>query len=730
MGKVGKIIAGAAVAAVTVATGGAAGFAIGFSWTSFAGSLILGGLSMALTPKPQKTSSNNFSGALNTVGNSTVAVRQPNMSRQHVYGHTRITRGYAHMQSTGLNGVLHMILILCEGELRSINEVWVNDYCIPQDWIDANGNVTQGRYAGYMTIRKHLGAPNQSADSNAVSAMPSNWSNDHRLRGTAYLYITMTKNQDIYPTGVPNISAVVEGPNVYDPRISGNRWTTNIALYANDFLRSTRYGYGVADDDIDDVNTAAQANICDEIVAVTAQDNDIVSYDVSGNTITIEGDILDLQFGDQIQIIGGTPPTGLSTGVSYYVIPYQVKTTPRIQLATSLNNAMDKVVIDFSGAGSGGVIRKTGEPRYHGSGIFDTEAILNDTLNDLCSSMAGRAIYIGGRWTLIAGAWRTPTIDLGIGDIRGNGMGFKNSLTMAQSFNEVKGIFVSPLNFYQNSDYPAAVYQQFIDDDNGVLSSKNINLPFTTRPTTAQRIAKIELFKGRQDIVFTATFSTKAFQLQPGDTVNLDIDRLGWENKPFEVTEFAFDVADGNLVTRLTLRETAQAIYDWSQGEAIDFDPAPNTNLPSPFDVLVPTGVKYNSRETGTANGDTVFSLQLQWDLHPDMFVREFGDFELQFKLSADPTWLPSFKVDGQLTQSDVLTSTVGVFYDLRIRAINNLGVRSNWVTLYNVVVGSSGGVSETRDYRYVYEPVGSGDFYDYGSVADAVTSSEDWGNA
>jgi hypothetical protein len=706
MGKLGKIVAGAALAAITIATGGAAGLAIGFSWTTFAGSLILGGLSYALTPKPSKP---NFNQNTNNLGNSTVAVRQPNMTRQHVYGHTRITRGYAHMQSTGLNGVLHVILILCEGPLRSINEIWINDYCIPEDWIDSEGNITQGRYAGYMTIIN----------------MPV-WTADHRLQGTAYLYITMTKNQDVYPSGVPNISAIVEGPLLYDPRVENLRWSTSIPLYCQDFLRSDEYGFGIFSDDIDDTNTAAQANISDEIVNTEAVSTDVVSFNSTNNTVTLLGDLLQYQYGDRVQIVGGTPPTGLSTGVDYYVIPYQIKTTPRIKLAASFDDSMAKTAIDFTTAGSGSMsIQKTGEPRYHGGGIFDTESNLSETLNYLASSMAGRAICIGGYWTLLAGAWRTPDLTLGISDIRGNGIGIKNSLSMSQSFNIVKGLFISSLNFYQNSDYPSARYEAFIEQDNGLESPKDINLPFTNRPTTAMRIAKIELFRGRQDIVYTSDFSTKALQLQPGDTVDLDIDRLGWEEKPFEVTDFGFDVADGNLVTRLTLRETAEAIYDWSSGEAVDYDPAPNTNLPDVFVVYAVSGVFFNSREIGTRDGDVVFTLTLNWDQHPDAFVVENGEFEVQYKLSSEIDWRPSFSVEGNLTETDVLNSSAGIEYDIRIRAKNSLGVRSGWVTLFNAVVGSSGGIGTTYDWDFVYNSVTT--FNDWGNVYDTPTTFNDW---
>lgn len=713
--------AAAGIVVGAVASGVASGIAlgVGFSLTAFAGSLVLGAISYALTPKPKAPS-------LPQVKGGNVAVRQSDLTRQFVYGHTRITRGYAHMQSTGLNGTMHMILMLCEGQLRAINEIWVNDYVIPQDWIDANGNVTQGRYAGFMTIRKHLGEPFQGADPVAVSNM-SVWTSEHRLQGIAYLYITMKKDQDVYPTGIPNITAIVEGMEVYDPREGENTWSTNIALYARDYITNNRYGFGAFEDDIDDVNIAAQANICDEIVDVDNLVIETTGVSASTDIISLSGDILRMQFGDRVVISStGSVPGGLSDTEEYYVIPYQVKTNPRIRLALSLEQAMAKDYIDITSAGSGTItVTKTGEPRYHGGGILDSENSLSQNLNDIASSMAGRAVCIGGFWTLLAGAWRSPSLTLGIGDCRST-LTFKNSLSMAESFNEVKGVFIGQENYYQATDYPSAVYQQFIQEDNGLLSTKEINLPFTTRPTTAQRIAKIELFRGRQDISVQGHFSTKALQIQPGDTINLQIERYGWEPKVFEVTEFAFDVNDGNLVTKLSLRETAQAIYDWSQGEAIDFDAAPNTSLPNPFNVMVPSGVRYDSREPETASGDNVFIIQLIWNLHPDAFVQQFGDFELQYKLSSSPEWFPSFFVDGSLTQTDVFTSSAGVFYDIRIRARNNLGVRSGWVNIFNAFVGSSGGVTQSFDYEFVNDAVSVS--LDYGGVADAVSVTEDYG--
>lgn len=712
-----QAVIGAAISAgIAVAAGATAAAVI----ATFAGSLILGALSYALTPKPKLPNVK--------VAGTTVSVRQSDLTRQHVYGHTRITRGYACMQSTGVNGTLHIILMLCEGPLRSINEIWANDYCIHPDWIDDDGNITQGRYKGFMTIRKHLGEANQTADSVAVGNIDG-WTNNHRLRGIAYLYITMKKNQDVFPTGLPNISAIVEGPNLYDARTGTLRWSTNIGMYCHDFLRSEEYGYGIFEDDVDETNVAAQLNICDEIVDTEADDTEIAGIFPSTDLIQLEGDLLKYQFGDRVELItAGTPPGGISTGTSYYVIPYQVKTKPRIHLATTLQNAMDKDYINISSEGSGTMtIRKTGEPRYHGSGIVERETAISETMNNLVACMAGRAISTGGFWTLLAGAWRTPIEPLGIDDMRGEGLSFKTDLSMSESFNVVKGLFVSSLNMYQPSDYPAARYEQFIEDDNNIEAVKEINLQFTNRPTTAQRIAKIELFRGRQGIVVTSPFSLQAMKAQPGDVIELTVERYGWIDKPFEITEFKFIVENNALLIRLTLRETAQQIYDWSQGEAIEYDPAPNSLLPNPFDVLVPTGVQYNSRLIETAGGDSLYMVQLSWDLHPDAFVREFGDFEIQYKLSSVTDWLPSFFVDGELLQTDVFTAAVNTLYDIRIRARNNLGVRSDWAELREIRVGSSGGVTVSNDWDYVYNSVTT--FNDWGNAADAPTTFDDWGS-
>lgn len=119
----------------------------------------------------------------------------------------------------------------------------------------------------YVRVRKHLGAADQVADADLVSESNGNWTNNHRLRGVAYLYIRLEFSADVFPTGVPNIKAVVRGKKVTDPRTSppSVAWSDNWALIVRDYLTAD-YGLDCDDDEVDDDLIIAAANICDETV--------------------------------------------------------------------------------------------------------------------------------------------------------------------------------------------------------------------------------------------------------------------------------------------------------------------------------------------------------------------------------------------------------------------------------------------------------------------------------
>ena len=125
-----------------------------------------------------------------------------------------------------------------------------------------------------------------------------------------------------------------------------------------------------------------------------------------------------------------------------------------------------------------------------------------------------------------AGAYVTPTVTLDENDLA-SGLTVSTAISARDSFNAIKGQFVSPASDYQATDYPAITSTTFETEDNGERRYLNLDLPFTDNAARAQRIAKQILYKNRQEISLRAKFKMNAFQFQIGDTVMITNARLG-----------------------------------------------------------------------------------------------------------------------------------------------------------------------------------------------------------
>jgi len=235
---------------------------------AYLGSAIAGEASRALRPgRP--------SGPQEKRGFS-VTQRGSTIPHQIIYGKMKVAGARIFDGTTGTDNVdLHRVVAFAGHEIESFEEIYINDEVAT---IDGSGTVTSpSRYQGKIKIYEHLGSPNQAADSNLVSAV-SNWTGNHRLRGIAYLYCKFTFDVDAFPNNVPEITAVIKGKKVYDPRTSTTAWSDNPALCVRDYLTSTGYGLGEATANINDTAFTTAANICDE----TSTDAGTTRYTANG----------------------------------------------------------------------------------------------------------------------------------------------------------------------------------------------------------------------------------------------------------------------------------------------------------------------------------------------------------------------------------------------------------------------------------------------------------------
>lgn len=360
--------------------------------------------------------------------------------------------------------------------------------------------------------------------------------------------------------------------------------------------------------------------------------------------------------------------------------------------------------------------------RYTCNGIVDTGSAPLDNLEDLLTSLVGTVTVPRGTFRIYAGAYNTPESTVVDESWLSGSLKSRNRIARQDLYNAVRGLYVEPIKSWQSTDFPAVTSSTYETQD-GERIYTDIKLPYTIDPEAAQRIAKIILRKGREQISVTMPCNYKALQFAVWDNIKLNNTARGWGEKVFRIVNLTFDINQGVM---LQLREENALSYDWSASDAEAIAFAPDTNLPSPFVVAVPSSVSYDSRSVLTVGGDTVYNLVLQWAPYGNAFVTNGGQFEIQFKLSTDSEWRPSFFVNGDSISADIPSTTPNVNYDLRVRAVNILGARSGWVTIEDAMIGSSGGVLSSLDWGSVAASATA--FNDWDSVASTPTAFNDYG--
>ena len=179
-----------------------------------------------------------------------------------VYGERLLGGVRVFLETSGTdNEFLYMALVLCEGEINSIEEIRVDDKVVSFDGAFADNTQrsvasSDGNFykdsVSYITIEPHLGSDGQSASS--LLSTLSSWGSNHKLSGLAYLALKFKWNQDVFG-GIPKVQAKIKGKKVVtlasNLSESSATFSSNPAFCLLDYLRNTRYGKGLATTDID-----------------------------------------------------------------------------------------------------------------------------------------------------------------------------------------------------------------------------------------------------------------------------------------------------------------------------------------------------------------------------------------------------------------------------------------------------------------------------------------------
>ncbi len=502
-----------AVAGALVSKGVAAaigGGVIGTIVGSIAGGIVSVGVSYlgqkAFAPDKPRIQNPSLLSADVKGGGRTQMVRQPITSHRIVYGRTRVSGPIVFIHSRPVSGssdkldMLHVVIVLAAHEVEAVGDIYFNDGIVA---LDGSGNATADPYKQgstvYASVYKHLGLSNQAADQVLIDNSDGKWTSGHRLRGLTYIHAMLRFDEKAYASGLPNISAVVDGRKVYDPRTEETEWSDNAALCILDYVMAG-FGLGATLDEIDLNSFIAAANICDEMV-----------------------DTID------------------ST-----------------------------------------------EKRYTCNGVIDLSAKPRDILEDMLSSCAGFLTYTGGKWRLKVGAYTAPMFTLEPKHARDPVM-LKPHRSRRNLVNTVRGAFVSPDHHWQPTDYPEVSNTAYVTQDGDEEIAATLDLPFTQSSTMAQRIALIALEQNRRQKQVLFPSNLVGFQLAAGNTVAIDLPRMGLSGLPCTITTWAMTE---DLGVDLVLDEDGADIYEFSPTDLKSLDSAPEVVAPN--NASVPPGMPQN----------------------------------------------------------------------------------------------------------------------------------------
>lgn len=215
------------------------------------------------------------SAAADRARGTTHQIRASAAPRRLIFGTQRVGAIEAYLASGGPdNENLHYIFIWGDGPCQSLKAFLLDGIEVELETLPggfAKVPVASSPYAGYIRIETNLGKLDGSEPVHGQGIIPG-WGPNDRLEGICYSWVEFRYHEDVWPHGLPEASAIIEGiANIRDPRLEPDTngeqvaWTDNPALCLNYYLTLLKRGPGLPDSEVGQEEMLDAANACDAL---------------------------------------------------------------------------------------------------------------------------------------------------------------------------------------------------------------------------------------------------------------------------------------------------------------------------------------------------------------------------------------------------------------------------------------------------------------------------------
>ena len=340
----------------------------------------------------------------------------------------------------------------------------------------------------------------------------------------------------------------------------------------------------------------------------------------------------------------------------------------------------------------------TTETRYTCNGFSNFAADGGGLVEALLSSCAGTLTYTNGKFNMFAGATQTPSLTITddnlLAPIKINTGGGTGSL-----FNAIKPVFVDSAVKFQAADGQVYEDSGFLtaDTPSGESSANykkqlELQLPFTTSKTMAERLSRIALKSQRQTASVSVLTDLKFMQLQPGDWVYFTNERLSYSQKIFQVIGTNMEMvevegSDAQMVaTRLELKETATSVFDFASSDYQDGVDEGGDTGNGDNSISAPSGLSL-AQQSVVEGATTKADIKVSWtNAANDLIIGT----EIQYKLSTDSDYTSDIMVGKGVSTGLIPNVVVGKTYNVRLKHIASTGVASAYTSAVNITITSA----------------------------------------
>lgn len=165
----------------------------------------------------------------------------------------------------------YRVICHCKGEVDGVEEYYLGGREVI---VDSDGAVSSPPYAklggSWVYIKEKAGTGSETAWTELITAFPTLWTAEHRIRGIAQSLIqyispglSSSKFLELYQSGVPDLEKVMRVDKPFDPRTGTYTWTQNGVLCLLHIAVSfPRFSF----DDFDLAQIAVEATKADALI--------------------------------------------------------------------------------------------------------------------------------------------------------------------------------------------------------------------------------------------------------------------------------------------------------------------------------------------------------------------------------------------------------------------------------------------------------------------------------